>query len=257
MIKIFSLIGSAAGERSHTAKLSDDMAEAFRKRAAAGGEEVSYERLTAADVHVDFCRSCLSCFYGYACPLDSRDDMGMLRRKMLDCDVLFIRSPVYLGRMSGFTKCVLDRLASWAHSFPLLGKPMLQFVTTDSNHGMAASKDLEYLLRCLCGALVNAGPFYAVGHPNLKYEDDMAPLLAETADRLMRAYLDPRTAITEEQQQVFFNVIKMVRRSIRLGLNDLGDKQAIHDRGLDRYVLLTEAIGEHCMKKGENNERNG
>lgn len=120
MIKVFALIGSGAGERSNTAQLSDRLAEAFRKRAAEDGETVAYERLTAADVRVDVCRSCRSCFRSGTCPLDSVDDMGMLKQKMRDCNVLFFGSPVYMGRMSGFTKCVIDRLAGESHRLKLL-----------------------------------------------------------------------------------------------------------------------------------------
>ena len=144
MIKVFSLIGSAAGERSTTAQLSDRFAAAFRQRAAEDGETVSYERMTAADVRLDFCRSCYSCFRSGICPLDSVDDMGMIKQKMRDCDILFLGSPVYMGRMSGFTKCVLDRLADMSHRLELLGKPTLLFMTTDSNHGQAAADDLDY-----------------------------------------------------------------------------------------------------------------
>lgn len=252
MIKVFSLIGSGAGERSRTAKLSDVLAEAFRKRAAEDGEEVIYERLTAADVRLDFCRGCESCFRNGFCPMDSEDDMGMLRQKILECDVLFIGSPVYMGRMSGFTKCVIDRIASMAHCFQLLGKPMLQFVTTSSNHGQAASKDLEYLLRFFYGALINAGAFYEIGHPNLNYESDMQPILSETAERLMQAYRDPRTAVTDFQQQTFFSHVLYIRRAIRLGAGDVGEVKAAHDAGYDRYVLLTEAIENLCMREKEN-----
>ena len=249
MIKVFSLIGSGAGERSRTARLSDELAEAFRKRAAVDGEEVDYERLTAADVRVDICRSCENCFYHGFCPLDSGDDMGMLRQKMVDCDVLFIGSPVYMGRMSGFTKCVIDRLAGMSHCFQLLGKPMLQFMTTNANHGQAASEDMEYILRYFCGALINAGAFYDVGHPNLNYDSDMQPLLAEIAERLMRAYRDPRTAVTDFQQQVFFSRVLLTRRAIRLGAGEASEVKAVHERGFDRYVLLTEAIEDLCMRK--------
>lgn len=250
MIKVFSLIGSCAGERSQTAQLSDRLAEAFRKRAAEDGETVAYERLTAAEVRVDFCRGCCNCFHRCFCPLDSKDDMGMIRQKMRDCDVLFFGSPVYMGRMSGFTKCLLDRLAGDSHRLTLLGKPMLQFMTTESNHGLEASEDLEYILRFFCSALINVGALYRVGHPNLNDEVDMQPVLTETAEKLLQAYYDPRTAITEFQQRAFFSRVLMTRRAIRLGTGN-SEAQAIHEAGFDRYVLLSEAIENLCIRKKE------
>lgn len=251
MIKVFALIGSAAGEQSVTAKLSDQLAEAFRRRAAQDGEQVEYERLTGADLRVDYCRSCQTCFEKGFCPRDEFDDMGMLRKKILECDVLFFASPVYYGRMSGFTKCVLDRLTYMSHTLELIGKPMLQFMTTYSNHGTEASEDLEYLLRFFCGALVNAGAFYAVGHPNLEDKAKMEEVMKESADRLMRAYLDPRTAVTDSQQQAFLARVILTRRLIRKGKGEKGEVKAVHEKGLDRYVLLSEALEEFCMNKNK------
>lgn len=248
MIKVFSLIGSAAGERSTTAQLSDRFAAAFRQRAAEDGETVSYERMTAADVRLDFCRSCYSCFRSGICPLDSVDDMGMLKQKMRDCDILFLGSPVYMGRMSGFTKCVLDRLTGMSHRLELLGKPTLLFMTTDSNHGQAAADDLDYILRFFCSSVINIGAFYKTGHPNLNYGEDMQPILTETAEKLLQTWYDPRIAITDFQQKVFLSRILITRRAIRLNLGS-AEAQAVHDAGFDRYVLLTEAIEDLCMRK--------
>ena len=112
-MKIFSFAASCAGERSHTAAFSDILAEAFIERAARDGETVEYERMTGAEVRVDYCRSCLSCFLKGFCPLDRSDDMGMLKRKMLEADILFFGTPVYLWQMSGIAKSVIDRISYW------------------------------------------------------------------------------------------------------------------------------------------------
>lgn len=128
---------------------------------------------------------------------------------------------------------------------------MLQFMTTDNNHGQAASEDLEYILRFFCSALINIGAFCQIGHPNLNYEEDMRPILTQTAERLMQVYYDPRTAVTDFQQQVFLTRVLLTRRAIRLGTDNNSEAKAVHDAGFDRYVLLTEAIEELCMGKKE------
>ena len=83
------------------------------------------------------------------------------------------------------------------------------------------------------------------------YDSDMQPLLAEIAERLMQAYRDPRTAVTELQQQVFFSRVLQTRRAIRLGAGEASEVKAVHEQGFDRYVLLSEAIENLCMRKKE------
>ena len=147
MIKIFSFAASCAGKGSHTAAFSDVLAQSFTELAEAEGETVAYECMTGADVRVDYCRSCISCFIKGFCPLDRSDDMELLKRKMLEADILFFGTPVYLWQMSGIAKSVIDRISYWAHRMELFGKPCLVYSTTDSSHGPEVSKELSTLLR--------------------------------------------------------------------------------------------------------------
>ena len=112
LIKVFSFVGSQAGNKSRTARFSDMVADKLKSYIQ---EPIAYERLTGADVHLDFCRSCESCFSTGKCPADAGDDMGMIKQKMLEADMLFFCSPVYAGSMSATAKAVVDRLAYWCH----------------------------------------------------------------------------------------------------------------------------------------------
>ena len=252
MIKIFSFVASCAGGEGHTARLSDAFARAIRQRLEAEGETVSYERITGDALKIDFCRSCAGCFKTGVCPLDRGDDMALLKKKILECDILLMGSPVYYGRMSGLMKCVLDRLTYWAHRSELLGKPCLLFMSTHSNHGEEASKDLASLLECMEPSLVNAGAFYANGHPNQYLEKDMAPALSEAAERIVEAVHDPRVTITDFQRAYHLSLVRLNRRAIAragvVGAELWEDVRVCEERGLTRHVLLSEAIEELCMK---------
>lgn len=252
MIKVFSFVGSCAGKDGHTVCLSDAIAKAIQKQVEAEGEKMSYECLTGADLRVDYCRSCSGCFQTGVCPQDVMDDMAVLKKKMFVCDILLFGSPVYMGRMSGLTKSVIDRLAYWSHRFELLGKPCIQFVTTHSNHGKEASEDLEYIMRFFGTSLVNAGPFYIEGYPNLHLESDMEPTLTELAKRILAVYHDPRIAITDRQQSIHFSLILQGRKTLRLaraaGKEVRDEVRVCERRGLLRYVLMSEAIEDLCMK---------
>lgn len=247
MIRVFSFVGSCAGENSATAKLSDDLAEAFREVAGAAGEEVSYERMTGADLRIDYCRSCTSCFKKGVCPLDSVDDMPKLKEKMKECDVLLFGSPVYLWEMSGVTKSVIDRISYWSHRFELLGKPCAVFTSTDSSHGAEVADNLR-LLMTFMGAVS-----FDAAHQTQKDRNDperFRKTLHESAEHLLELYRDPASGITAFQQRAFFSRVYINRRVL---LRAAGNADEIWDevrvceeRGINRYVLMSEAIEALC-----------
>ena len=134
-MKIFAFVASCAVKDSNTAKMADTIAEAIRKRAEESGETVTYEKVTGAEIRIDYCRSCSNCFVRGVCPLDGKDDMAMLKEKILDCDIFLFGTPVYIWEMSGLAKSFLDRISYWTHRLELMGKPCVVFSTTSASHG--------------------------------------------------------------------------------------------------------------------------
>lgn len=239
-IKIFSFAASCAGKESHTAAFSDTLAQAFIKKAEAEGETVEYERMTGADVRIEYCRSCLSCFLRGFCPLDEVDDCAMLKRKMLEADILFFGTPVYLWQMSGIAKSVLDRISYWAHRYELLGKPCVVFSTTDTSHGLAVSKELSTLMRFTGAVVLDAGTQTIDG-----IEIDPA----ETAEKLMDLYRNPASGVSLLQQNAFLTRVILVRKyfkNLEEGAPVADEMRVFKERKLDRYVLMEEAIEELC-----------
>ena len=253
MIRVFSFVGSCAGENSNTVKLSDDLAEAFREVAEAAGEEVAYERMTGAELHVDYCRSCTSCFSKGFCPLDKTDDMLKLKEKMKECDVLLFGSPVYLWEMSGITKSVLDRISYWSHRFDLLGKPCAVFTSTDTSHGAEVADNL-----CRLMALMGAIAFDAA-HQTQKERSDperFRQTLRESAEHLLELYRNPTSGITDFQQRVFFSRVyinrKLLLQAARNGDEVPYEVRVCEERGINRYVLMSEAV--EAMRASEEEE---
>lgn len=255
MIRLFSFVGSCAGESSATAKLSDELAEAFREVAEAAGETVSYERMTGADLRIDYCRSCTECFRHGVCPLDSMDDMPKLKAKLLECDVLLFGSPVYLWEMSGIAKSVIDRITYWTHRFELLGKPCAVFSTTDTSHGAEVAEQLRLLMSFTGAITVNAG--YRTKKEQAEiYREKNAQKMREAAQRLLEAYRDPCSGITHFQQRVFFSRVYMNRRILlhaeENGAEIWDETRVCEARGINRYVLMSEAIEGLCGKGRKN-----
>lgn len=213
MIRIFSFVASCAGKKSRTLRYSDRLAEVLTRMAAEEGEEVVYESMTADELDIRFCRSCLSCFTHGVCPLDSQDQMPLLKKKMLECDILFFGTPVYLGEMSGVAKCVLDRISYWAHRFELTGKSAVVFATTSNSYGQSTADTLKKMLQFTGAAVVHAG--YAVtanGHPNLYLEKELMPELEMISRKILDSRDDPEQFIIPEQERDFLAFKLMYRK---------------------------------------------
>jgi len=89
--------------------------ELFLKEALKAAEdvgEVQTELITLAGKDIRDCRHCNWCVKkqteGKFCVQD--DDMAEMFPKLLEIDGLIIASPVYIGRLSGYLACFLDRV---------------------------------------------------------------------------------------------------------------------------------------------------
>lgn len=236
MIKIFSFVASCAGKNSKTLRFSNELVEAFRKKAEAEGETVEYEVMTGADVKIDYCRSCTSCFIKGFCPLDKNDDMMLLKKKILECDIFLFGSPVYLWEMSGIAKSFIDRISYWAHRFELMGKPCVIFSTTDTSHGREVAANLTQLMRFTGAIIVNAGHKETEGY-------DIDPDV--TADEISKIYKDPTEGITFFQERIFLSRIVLVRKYFRTHDDTrpvIDEMKVFRERKLDKYVVMKEAL---------------
>ena len=243
MVRIFPFAASCAGEKSHTAKMADALAEAIRKKAEAEGESVSYERLTGDQLRLDYCRSCTSCFRKGFCPLDRQDDGAMLKQKVLDCDIFLFGTPVYLWEMSGLAKSFLDRISYWTHRYELLGKPCVVFSTTDTSHGPEVSRDLSLLMRFTGTVVVDGG--CATG-------DGIQTDLDETAAKVLELYRNPASGVSTIQQNAFVSRVCLVRKYFRTlpqGAEPADEMKVFKERGLMKHVLMSEAIEDLCERR--------
>ena len=247
MIRIFAFAATCAGADSHTAGMADRIAEAITVKAEARGESVSYERMTGADVRIDYCRSCTGCFRKGICPLDSADDCAELKRKILDCDIFLFGSPVYLWAMSGIAKSLLDRISYWTHRFELMGKLCIVFSTTDTSYGPEVAAELEKLVSFTGAITINGG---CSTYRGMQKDPE------EIAERALDLYRDPASGVTMFQQRAFLGRVIITRKVFRKFGADAPEiweeHRVFRERGFDRYVLLKEAIEALCSKNGNN-----
>lgn len=245
-MKIFSFVGSQAGERSSTARFSDLVAEKLKARLAEEGETAEYERLTGADVRLDFCRSCKACFSTGKCPADAGDDLPLIKQKMLEADVIFFCSPVYAGSMSATAKAVIDRLSYWTHREELAGKTAAVLVTTSGNHGQETVDEMVDTLQYMGVSMAYGGHVNTHTRPNIYLEEDMD---AET-DKITAAILDcledPVKYITRKQNMSFYyfsrSYAKQKRLSDIIGCEPAAEVRVCEERNFIQYKNLQEYV---------------
>lgn len=254
MIRIFSFVASCAGKQSKTLRYSDRLAEVFSGIASEEGEEVIYEKMTGDELDIRFCRSCNSCFVKGECPLDSLDDMPILKEKILKSDIFFFGTPVYLNQMSGLAKSVLDRISYWAHRFELTGKPTVAFATTSNSAGAETANALGDLL------LYTGAPVVARGYARLSgsginlYRDaELLPELEKISRDLMSAWKDPSAFLTPLQESAFLFRMKTNKRNRALAdliESDPWDEVVVCERrGMDRFESFAK-MTEYVKRNG-------
>ena len=91
------------------------------------------EIICLSDYDVKYCEGCNTCFNRGFCPVDKKDDFGIIRERLKRADIIFLSSPVYVHNVSGIMKTFFDRMAVSCHLLDLAGKLGFTLTTTSSN----------------------------------------------------------------------------------------------------------------------------
>jgi multimeric flavodoxin WrbA len=78
--------------------------------------------------------------------MSRKDDLEEIKAAMVDCDMLILASPVYTNQVTAQMKALFDRLFTWCHIFPLLGKYSLSACTTGNDGHGETGEFLEKML---------------------------------------------------------------------------------------------------------------
>lgn len=81
------------------------LALAFAEGAREAGHDV--ETVSLRGKRIGFCRGCLACQAGAACPLD--DDAPAIVERIVAADTIALATPIYFFEMAGQLKTLLDR----------------------------------------------------------------------------------------------------------------------------------------------------
>ncbi len=140
--RILTVLGSPHDAKSNTRALVEDFVEELE----AAGLPLTHQVISLAKLRVQPCRGCWACASERPCPLSRDDDIETIKAALLDCDMLILASPVYTNQVTAQMKALFDRLFTWCHVFPLLGKPALSACTTGNDGFRETGEFLEKML---------------------------------------------------------------------------------------------------------------
>jgi multimeric flavodoxin WrbA len=140
--KILTILGSPHDGKSNTRALVED----FVEDVAAAGLAVDHQVISLGRKKVLPCKGCWNCTRNKPCPLSQKDDLEEIKATMIECDMLILASPVYTNQITAQMKALFDRLFTWCHIFPLLGKYSLSACTTGNDGHEEVSAFLEKML---------------------------------------------------------------------------------------------------------------
>ena len=106
-MKIAVLLGSPNRQGS-----SHLLAECFRQGAEEAGHQVEMIDVAHADIYP--CTGCIHC--GYEGPCVQKDDVDVIRGKILDADMMVFVTPLYYYGMSAQMKTLIDRFCAFNSS---------------------------------------------------------------------------------------------------------------------------------------------
>lgn len=109
---------------------------------------VTFEYLFLKNYHIEDCRGCDQCFQKGETYCPCKDDLTVIKEKLLLADGIIFASPVYACQITGLMKRTIDRLSYLFHRQELVGKPALTVVTTGGGGQKPAG---QYLKMTACG----------------------------------------------------------------------------------------------------------
>jgi multimeric flavodoxin WrbA len=139
--RVLTIVGSPHDKKSNTRTLVED----FLDDVEDAGLPIDRRFISLGVQTVLPCKGCWNCTVSKPCPLRD-DDLKQIKSAMIDCDMLILACPVYTNQVTAQMKALFDRLFTWCHIFPLLGKYSLSACTTGNEGHKEVGSFLEKML---------------------------------------------------------------------------------------------------------------
>lgn len=175
MSTAFAFVGS-----NNNQSITVRMLESAFEKASKLLPDFEYEVMASRDKNLLQCTGCNQCFVLGRCPLDLKDDMPIIKKKLKEADIIIFSSPVYANNISGSMKTVIDRLSYWTHTLELSKKKAFAIATSSLSGYIEVLSYLDHFLTAM-GCFSFPAKFFLRGHDPALFEDSVASEIFEVA----------------------------------------------------------------------------
>lgn len=127
-------------------------------------EDVEYEYIFLDKYNIMSCKGCGICLKRDENLCPCKDDLNIIKSKLLKSDGIIIATPVYAYQIPGSLKNIVDRMSYLFHRQELVGKPVFLVVTSDGGGYKKVIKYIKMVLSCwgcdFCGFVNIISPKY-------------------------------------------------------------------------------------------------
>jgi multimeric flavodoxin WrbA len=249
-IQVLTILGSPHDKKSNTRSF----VEGFLDEVELAGLTVERRTISLGSKNVQPCKGCWNCTVEKPCPL-ADDDLTEIKAAMIECDMLILACPVYTNQVTAQMKALFDRLFTWCHIFPLLGKYSMSVCTTGNDGQEETGRFLEKMLATYgtwsFGTMIGTGSYTPGFFP--RREASLAKyrkLAGQVAETILAG---KKPAATTWQRKMF----KVMKRKMT-GVHVINH---IHNGPMDGFpdppALMVRMIKGLMQKRGVTNEQVG
>lgn len=205
MKKIFVYIGSRSGEKSTTLQYINNVLNKVTE--SVGKDNVEVDLYITTSCKINNCLGCNACFYTGKCHQDNKDDMKLIKSKMLNSDFVIFASPVYMHNVSGDMKIFIDRISYWTHLIKLAGKVGVA-IATSSGNGLEITTNYIHKVMAYLGIKV-VGEFGVVSY----VEDEKYEAQIDRCSNIIIEYLNGKKVESDRALDLVFEANKVAVKS--------------------------------------------
>lgn len=162
-------------------------------------KELSIFISSCKDIDAVNCKGCTSCFVKGECPLDVKDNLKILKEKLIAADCIVFASPVYVNFIPGCMKNIIDRLSHWMHTMYLANKTGFILTNTDQS-GLNTVEEYLYYIMTQLGICIKGSYSYMFRG---KKQEDLENYTTEVSLDMFERLLENKPNINADLESCF------------------------------------------------------
>jgi multimeric flavodoxin WrbA len=171
--------------------------------------DAEFEYLILRKYNIEYCRGCLVCMRKGEdhCPL--KDDIRMIRDKMLNADGVIFTSPVYVHTVTASIKNLFDRMAYYLHRPCFHNKYALTVSTTELSGLKETLQYLAFPVKSMGFNLVGEiGVIATAFNEPGPYQNEIMAKIEKATKNLFQNMINQSPIVPRLSDIVFFNKLK-------------------------------------------------